>query len=72
MAEKEDLSYSLKDQIRANPFDASEDQVDTSTDAGVIVKSQPPATRWELWGYYLYYNGVSYLPCYGYMIPRWH
>ncbi|KAI8339706.1 autophagy-related protein 22-like protein, partial [Chlamydoabsidia padenii] len=46
-----------KDQIRANPFDANEDQVDVSTDAGIIVKSQPPATRWELWGYYLYYNG---------------
>lgn len=20
--------------------------------------SQPPATKWELWSYYLYYNGV--------------
>lgn len=70
MTEKEEISYSLKDQIRANPFDASEDQVDTSTDAGVIVKSQPPATRWELWGYYLYYNGVSSMSCYGCIILR--
>lgn len=51
--------YSLKDNLTANPFAAKEDEVDDSTDAGVIVKSQPPATRWELWGYYLYYNGVS-------------
>ncbi|CAO3587310.1 unnamed protein product [Absidia cylindrospora] len=54
---KEELVYSLKDQVLADPFDATEDQVDDSTDAGIIVKSQPPSTRWELWGYYLYYNG---------------
>jgi hypothetical protein len=59
MAEPEDLTYSLKDQIRADPFAATEDEVDDSTDAGKIIKAQPPATRWELWGYYLYYNGVS-------------
>lgn len=57
MAEPEDLSYSLKDQILADPFAATEDEVDDSTDAGKIIKAQPPATRWELWGYYLYYNG---------------
>ncbi|CAO3579236.1 unnamed protein product [Absidia cylindrospora] len=57
MAEPEDLSYSLKDQVLADPFAATEDQVDDSTDAGKIIKAQPPATRWELWGYYLYYNG---------------
>lgn len=59
MAEQEDLTYSLKDQIRADPFAATEDEVDDSTDAGKIVKAQPPTTLWELWGYYLYYNGVS-------------
>ncbi|KAI8089703.1 autophagy-related protein 22-like protein [Halteromyces radiatus] len=52
-----DLSYSLKDQLRADPFASTEDQVDDTTEAGKIVKSQPPATKWELWGYYLYYNG---------------
>ncbi|KAI9304960.1 autophagy-related protein 22-like protein [Cunninghamella echinulata] len=59
--------YSLKDNLTANPFAAKEDEVDDSTDAGVIVKSQPPATRWELWGYYLYYNGNNGFTMFSYM-----
>ncbi|CAO3614360.1 unnamed protein product [Cunninghamella blakesleeana] len=62
-----EFSYSLKDNILANPFDAKEEDVDDSTEAGKVVKSQPPATRWELWGYYLYYNGNNGFTMYSYM-----
>lgn len=42
----------------ADPFkvDQEDEQVDSLSPA---IRQQPPATRWELWGYYLYYNGVQ-------------
>ncbi|KAF7726528.1 hypothetical protein EC973_008659 [Apophysomyces ossiformis] len=52
----------------ADPFKASDDEIDPSSDKARKVLEQPPATRWELWGYYLYYNGNngytinSYMP----------
>ncbi|KAI8047442.1 autophagy-related protein 22-like protein [Gilbertella persicaria] len=58
----------MLDGLFASPFNHSDDEIDSSTDKGKAVLSQPPASKWELWGYYLYYNGDngytinSYLP----------
>lgn len=49
----------LKDGLFASPFNSTDDEIDPTTKEGKEVLSQPAATRWELWGYYLYYNGVS-------------
>lgn len=48
---------SLKE-LFASPFTGTDDDIDPTTKEGKEVLSQPPATKWELWGYYLYYNGV--------------
>ncbi|KAI9322583.1 autophagy-related protein 22-like protein [Dichotomocladium elegans] len=42
----------------ANPFNVEPNEHDDPNKAA-IVEQQPPATRKELWSYYLYYNGVS-------------
>jgi hypothetical protein len=48
----------LKESFFTSPFNSTDDEIDPNTDEGKEVLSQPPATKWELWGYYLYYNGV--------------
>jgi hypothetical protein len=50
---------SFKEGLFASPFNTSDDEIDPNTEKGKEVLSQPPATKWELWGYYLYYNGVK-------------
>jgi hypothetical protein len=49
---------SFKNGFFASPFNSTDDEIDPTTEEGKEVLSQPPATKWELWGYYLYYNGV--------------
>jgi hypothetical protein len=49
---------SLKEGIFASPFTSTDDEIDPTTEKAKEVLAQPPATKWELWGYYLYYNGV--------------
>lgn len=49
---------SLKEGLFASPFNSTDDEIDATTEKGKEVLSQPSATKWELWGYYLYYNGV--------------
>lgn len=52
----------------ASPFISTGAEIDPTTQKGKEVLSQPSATKWELWGYYLYYNGDngftinSYMP----------
>lgn len=43
---------SLRKKLFANPFVKEEPKLPEE------VEPQPAATRLELWGYYLYYNGV--------------
>ncbi|CEP18127.1 hypothetical protein [Parasitella parasitica] len=57
----------LKDGIFATPFTSTDDDIDPTTDQAKEVLIQPPATRWELWGYYLYYNGDNGYTMYSYM-----
>lgn len=42
----------------ASPFTGTDAEIDPTTEEGKKVLAQPAATKWELWGYYLYYNGV--------------
>ncbi|KAG0168577.1 hypothetical protein DFQ30_004559 [Apophysomyces sp. BC1015] len=52
----------------ADPFKSTDDEIDPTSEKAQEVLKQPAATRWELWGYYLYYNGNngytinSYMP----------
>lgn len=58
----------FKDGLFASPFTNTDDDIDPTTEQAQEVLAQPPATKWELWGYYLYYNGNngytmnSYMP----------
>jgi MFS-type transporter involved in bile tolerance (Atg22 family) len=55
------------DELFIDPFKVK-GTIDPTTEIGRHVLSQPPATRLELWSYYLYYNGnngynmFSFLP----------
>ncbi|KAG1052938.1 hypothetical protein G6F43_004954 [Rhizopus delemar] len=57
-----------KEGLFASPFTSTDTEIDPTTLKGKEVLSQPPSTKWELWGYYLYYNGDngftinSYMP----------
>ncbi|KAG0188546.1 hypothetical protein DFQ28_004703 [Apophysomyces sp. BC1034] len=42
----------------ADPFKSTDDEIDPTSEKAQEVLKQPAATRWELWGYYLYYNGL--------------
>lgn len=53
------LKETIKETVLASPFTSTDDDIDPTTEKGKEVLSQPAATRWELWGYYLYYNGVN-------------
>ncbi|KAI9027598.1 autophagy-related protein 22-like protein [Phycomyces nitens] len=52
----------------ASPFNSTDADIDPASDVAKEVLKQPPATKYELWGYYLYYNGDngftmnSYMP----------
>lgn len=56
---------SLKERVFVNPFKVTkhgedEQEIDENAiDPSSPALRQPPATRAELWSYYLYYNGVS-------------
>ncbi|CAO3583918.1 unnamed protein product [Absidia cylindrospora] len=56
-----------KEKLLKDPFETDEDVIDPSTDHGQEVLSQPPATRWELWSYYLYYNGNNGYNIFGFL-----
>lgn len=58
---------SLKE-LFASPFTGTDDDIDPTTKEGKEVLSQPPATKWELWGYYLYYNGDNGFTMNSYML----
>ncbi|KAG2205082.1 hypothetical protein INT47_002176, partial [Mucor saturninus] len=58
----------LKENFFASPFNSSDDEIDPNTDEGQEVLSQPAATKWELWGYYLYYNGDNGYTMNSYML----
>ncbi|OBZ81476.1 Autophagy-related protein 22 [Choanephora cucurbitarum] len=57
----------MLDGLFASPFNSSDKEIDPTTEKGQEVLSQPPATKWELWGYYLYYNGNNGYTIYSYM-----
>jgi hypothetical protein len=65
---------SWKETLFGDPFKVEGDEIDETaqSEAQLLAKGnvfkQPPATKGELWGYYLYYNGDngftmnSYMP----------
>ncbi|KAI9273228.1 autophagy-related protein 22-like protein [Helicostylum pulchrum] len=52
----------------ASPFTSTDAEIDPTTEEGKKVLSQPAATKWELWGYYLYYNGDNGFTVNSYMV----
>ncbi|KAI8393887.1 autophagy-related protein 22-like protein [Radiomyces spectabilis] len=70
MSEKEESlpqNISLKDSFFADPFVSSDADIDPSSEQAQAVLKQPPATKKELWGYYLYYNGDNGYTMFSYM-----
>lgn len=59
------VRMALRERIFANPFkvekheDEGQEVDENAVDQSSPALRQPPATRAELWSYYLYYNGVS-------------
>ncbi|CAO3618234.1 unnamed protein product [Mucor fragilis] len=57
----------FKDGLFASPFTSTDEDIDPTTEKAKEVLAQPPATRWELWSYYLYYNGDNGYTMFSYM-----
>ncbi|KAG2229081.1 autophagy-related protein 22-like protein [Thamnidium elegans] len=52
----------------SSPFTSTDAEIDPTTEEGKKVLAQPVATKWELWGYYLYYNGDNGFTVNSYMV----
>lgn len=52
----------IRQRLFADPFLVTEEEPVVDPELAEQVHRQAPATRLELWGYYLYYNGVRPFP----------